>query len=166
MAYVWYGVDMLNEIIKNNPAPTWAQLEFRCNITTPTGHNVRTVFKGNANIKVSYEDVIKGHGKDIKPNPLEDYGEYLCVASQIATKLNAKIEETRKMVKSTVFLTVDLLHALSCEDYVAARECMSSLSDSLKSFNQIRVKAVWSMWTWDVMKYLDSRNPLKIDEMM
>lgn len=158
---------MLNNIINTNPAGIWAQLDFRCEIKTPSDHKLKATFKGNKVCRqYTYEDILKVHGDDIQVDPKEDYGEYLCMASLLATSLNMRIEETQKKVKSTTLLVVDLLHALSMEDYDTARTYISSLSDSLEDFNPETVKTVWSMWVMDVLKYLDSRKSPRIDEIM
>jgi hypothetical protein len=157
---------MLNKIINTNPAGRWTQLDFRCEIKTPSDHKLKATFKGYKVCKYTYEDVLKVHGHDILVDPKEDYGEYLCIASLLATNLNAKIEETQKKVLSTTLLAVDLLHALTSEDYGTARSYVSSLGDSLVNFGADQVKTVWGKWMMDVVKFIDSRKSLGIDEIM
>ena len=157
---------MLNKIIKTNPAPEWATRDFRCQIKTVTGHTIQATFKGNKTVRYDYEHILTGYAEHILTDPLVDYGEYLCVASLLATKLNNQIWKVQREIIVQTEIAENLIGALSCEDYSTARRLLSSLGDSLEPYGKEQVKSTWSKWTMNVVKYLDSRNPSRIDEMM
>lgn len=149
---------MLQNLEDTNPSAEWLRQQFQAKLDLIGGKQI--VIRFDMYIQADMfdaEKVIEECGDSILADIEKDYGEFLSVASTIATVLNQKMNIVASAVIDQCALSREIVFALVQEDYRKAAVLADNLIVSLLIFEP-QASKVWTEWIDKVYIFIDSRD--------
>ena len=151
---------MLQNLTDTNPRKRWLGESFKVKLDLIGGRSIVINFDMHTDADMfDTERVIKEFGDSILADIEKEYGEFLSVASTIATVLNNKMQIIADEVVRHYSTSDRILQALEHEDYYNAAQLLDELVVSLIIFEP-QASAIWTEWVYKVYTFIDTQNSL------